>query len=49
MKILYKIFNFKNKVILITGCNGQIGKSLVNLFLNLNAKVYGVDNKETKF
>ena len=49
MKILYKIFNFKNKVILITGCNGQIGKSLVNLFLNLNAKVYGVDNKETNF
>ena len=47
MKILNKIFYFKNKVVFITGCNGQIGTSLVKLFLNLDAKVYGVDNKKT--
>jgi len=47
VKILKKIFNYKNKVVLITGCNGQIGQSLVDLFLNLNAKVYGVDLKKS--
>ena len=47
MKVLNKIFNFKNKVVFISGCNGQIGKSLVDLFLKLNAKVYGIDNRET--
>ena len=46
MKILNKIFNYKNKVVLITGCNGQVGQSLVKLFLNLDAKVYGIDQKE---
>jgi|OM-RGC.v1.010307686 NAD(P)-dependent dehydrogenase (short-subunit alcohol dehydrogenase family) len=47
MKELKKLFNFKNKVVFISGCNGQIGQSLVNLFLKLNAKVYGVDKKKT--
>jgi len=48
MKILEKIFNFKNKIVFISGCNGQIGKSLVDLYLQLGAKVYGVDNKKNK-
>ena len=30
-----KFFNFENKVVLITGCNGQIGDSIVNLFIDL--------------
>ena len=41
--MLKKLFNFKNKVILITGCNGQIGQAIVNLFLKLGSKVYGID------
>ena len=44
MKLLNKLFNFKKKVVFITGCNGQIGKSLVDLFLQLGAKVYGIEN-----
>ena len=46
MKTLNKIFDYKNKVVLITGCNGQVGQSLVKLFLSLDAKVYGIDLKE---
>ena len=41
--MLDKFFNFKNKIVLITGCNGQIGKKVSELFLNLGAKVYGLD------
>lgn len=40
---LEKFFDFKNKVVLITGCNGQIGNDIVNLFLDLKSKVYGID------
>tara|TARA_B100000989_G_scaffold256561_1_gene205804 strand:+ start:1221 stop:1997 length:777 start_codon:yes stop_codon:yes gene_type:complete len=36
-------FNFKEKIILITGSSGQIGSSLCKLFLDLGAKVYGLD------
>ena len=32
---LEKFFDFKNKVVLITGCNGQIGNDIVNLFLDI--------------
>jgi NAD(P)-dependent dehydrogenase (short-subunit alcohol dehydrogenase family) len=48
MKLINKFFNFKNKVVLITGCNGQIGASLVNLFINSHSKVYGIDIKKSK-
>tara|TARA_B100001057_G_C22777424_1_gene922214 strand:- start:563 stop:1339 length:777 start_codon:yes stop_codon:yes gene_type:complete len=37
------IFNFKEKIILITGSSGQIGSSFCKLFLDLGAKVYGFD------
>ena len=38
-----KLFNYKNKIVLITGSNGQVGKSLVKLFLDLGSIVYGLD------
>lgn len=46
--MLKKLFNFKNKVVLITGCNGQIGQTIVNLFLELDSNVYGVDIAKPK-
>ena len=46
--MLDKLFNFKNKIVLITGCNGQIGKKISELFLSLGAKVYGFDLNNTK-
>ena len=42
-KSLEKFFNFKNKVVLITGCNGQIGTSIVDFFIDSQSKVYGID------
>ena len=32
-----------SKTILITGSSGQIGSSIVKLFLDLGSKVYGFD------
>jgi len=46
--MLDKLFNFKNKIVLITGCNGQIGKKISELFLSLGAKVYGFDLNNPK-
>ena len=46
--MLDKLFNFKNKIVLITGCNGQIGKKISELFLSLGAKVYGFDLSNPK-
>jgi hypothetical protein len=37
MNLINKYFGFKNMFILITGYNGQIGTSLVNLYLDLEA------------
>lgn len=37
------LFNFREKIILITGSSGQLGQSFCKLFLNLGAKVYGFD------
>ena len=37
------LFNFNKKTILITGSSGQIGSSIVKLFLDLGSKVYGFD------
>ena len=39
------IFDFKGKTVIITGSSGQIGLSLIKLFLNLGSKVYGFDKK----
>ena len=43
------LFNFENKTVLITGSNGQIGLSLVKLFLDLGSNVYGFDKMNSKF
>ncbi len=43
------LYNFENKIVLITGSNGQIGLSLVKLFLDLGSKVYGFDKMNSKF
>ena len=41
------LFNFYNKSILITGASGQIGSSIVKLFLDLGSKVYGFDKAKS--
>ena len=41
--------NFKNKVVLITGASGKIGKKILNFFKNEKAIVYGIDLKKQKF
>ena len=40
---LKSLFNFNNKVVLITGSSGQIGSEISKLFLNLGTIVYGFD------
>ena len=42
------LFNFQKKIILITGSSGQVGASLVKLFLDLDSKVYGFDKVKGK-
>ena len=36
-------FDLTDKVVVVTGSSGDIGKSIVNSFLNANAIVYGFD------
>ena len=43
------LFNFKNKIILITGSSGQLGLSFVKLFLSLGSKVIGIDSTNNAF
>lgn len=47
--MLSKIFNFKKKVVLITGSSGQVGSKIVKLYVSLGAKVYGLDTIKSKF
>ena len=42
------LYNFRNKIILISGSTGQIGESFVKLFLELGALVFGFDNHKSK-
>ena len=44
-----KLFNLKKKIIIITGCNGQIGSVLTNSFLNFDCKVIGIDKSKFSF
>ena len=37
------LFNLSNKIVLITGVNGQLGTSFARLYLDNGCKVYGVD------
>jgi NAD(P)-dependent dehydrogenase (short-subunit alcohol dehydrogenase family) len=45
---LKSLFNFNNKVVLITGSSGQIGSEISKLFLNLGSIVYGFDKIDGK-
>lgn len=44
MNFVKNFFQLQNKVIIITGCNGQLGSSLVSIFLELGSIVIGIDN-----
>ena len=33
------MINFKGRIILVTGCNGFIGKAIINAFVNLAQKL----------
>jgi NAD(P)-dependent dehydrogenase (short-subunit alcohol dehydrogenase family) len=45
----FKKTKFKNKVIIVTGCNGQLGKAICKMFLGLDSKVFGLDITENRF
>lgn len=47
MNFLKNFFQLKKKVIIVTGCNGQLGNSLVEFFLELGSTVIGLDNKKS--
>ena len=36
---LNKLFNFRNKVVIITGSEGKLGSKISDLYLNLGSKV----------
>lgn len=42
------MFNLKNRTVLVSGCNGYIGKSICKSFIKLGAKVIGTDIKNDK-
>ena len=42
------MINFKGRIILVTGCNGFIGKAITNAFVKFGAKVIGTDLKKDK-
>ena len=42
------LFDFKNKVILISGTSGLLGASLAKLFLDIGSIVIGFDLKKQK-
>ncbi len=39
---------FKNKVVLVTGCSGQLGVSICKMYLSFGSKVIGIDNNSNK-
>ena len=43
---IHSLFNFRKKTILVTGSSGQIGSSIVKLFLELGSVVYGFDKSK---
>ena len=40
---IIELFNFKNKIIILTGCNGQLGTKISKMFISNGAKIYGID------
>ena len=47
-KKISELFNFKNKVIIITGCSGQLGRELSDFFVKNNSIVYGLDKTKPR-
>ena len=45
----FKDTKFRNKTIIVTGCNGQLGKAICKMFLNLRCNVFGIDISTSKF
>ena len=45
MQKFNNFFNFKNKIVLVTGSSGQLGRSFVDLFLTQKSRVIGIDIK----
>lgn len=43
-----KIFNFKNKIIVISGTSGQLGSSFAELFLSNGSIVIGIDKNKNQ-
>jgi NAD(P)-dependent dehydrogenase (short-subunit alcohol dehydrogenase family) len=43
-----KLFNFKNKIIVITGSSGLLGTSFAQLFLDMGSTVVGLDKSKNK-
>ena len=43
-----KIFNFKKKIIIISGTSGLLGNSFAKLFLDLGCNVIGLDKKKNQ-
>ena len=39
----FKEKKFKNKTIIVTGCNGQLGNAICKMFLKLGSRVIGID------
>ncbi len=42
------IFKLKNKIIVVTGCNGQLGKAICSFFKKINSIVIGFDLSESE-
>ena len=38
---------FNNKIVLLTGCEGKLGKEIKKKYFELGAKVYGIDIKKS--
>ena len=48
MKKISDLFNFKNKIVILTGCNGQLGSKISKMFTSNGAKIYGIDKVKKK-
>ena len=46
--LMNKIFNFKKKIIIISGTSGLLGNSFAKLFLDLGCNVIGLDKKKNQ-
>jgi NAD(P)-dependent dehydrogenase (short-subunit alcohol dehydrogenase family) len=41
-----ELFKFDKKIVVISGCSGQLGKELTEFFIKNNSIVYGIDKKK---